>query len=94
MAPGCLRCCRPSRTERAFRQARHLLERETNINSIIKQHRYFKLAFKRLLSKNERRKLKDKTMFRIVDPDCTQDEEPSSSVALCGAADQTKVEQE
>lgn len=61
-------CCRASRAERAFEQARSLLEKETNINSIIKQNRYFKLAFKRLLSKSERRELKAETKFRIVNP--------------------------
>ena len=46
--PSCLKCCRLSRKERAFELARRLLEKEANINSIIKKHRYFQLALKRV----------------------------------------------
>lgn len=53
--------------------ARTMLEKETNIHDIIKQHRYFKLALKRLLPRTVRKQLKKKIKFRIVNPD-SQDE--------------------
>ena len=44
------------------------MSQETDIIDMIKSIRFFKLALKKLLSREERMKLKEKGRYRFVDP--------------------------
>ena len=65
--PKCIRC-RLSRTERAFKKGRKLLDQETNIVSIIKSRRFIAEALKVLLTKQQWEELIERSRFVAIDP--------------------------
>lgn len=68
LCPRRNRYCRLSEKEKTFAAARNLLEKETNINSIVKNQRFFKLALKLLVPKAKLRALKIESRYKTVFP--------------------------
>ena len=52
-------CCKRNEKEQGIEMAIRAIGKETDIISIIRSRRYFTLALKKLLSRTERRKLKE-----------------------------------
>ena len=50
-------------------KAREALNKEINIVSIVRQLRFFKLAYHELLPKEARKKLKKQSRYVLIDPD-------------------------
>ena len=55
--------------QRGIAFALEAMTQETDIIDMIKSIRFFKLALKKLLSREERMSLKEKGRYRFVDPD-------------------------
>ena len=66
--PKCLVCCRQDYKQRGIAFAIEAMSQETDIIDMIKSIRFFKLALKKLLSKEERMKLKERGRYRFIDP--------------------------
>ncbi len=66
----CQRLCHTTdRLERGFELGRSMLEKETNIIEIVKSRRYLSQAVRLLLSKEQRKKLRERSRYLIVNPD-------------------------
>ena len=63
----CLKaCCKQDQSENGFLQGRELLEKETNICEIIKSRRYFNKALNFLLTKRQRKYLRERTRYVML----------------------------
>ena len=71
--PGCLRCCKESRQERAIKKAITEMDQEIDIIEMIKSRRFYKMAFRKLLSDKERMDLKERSRYIMIDPDSGED---------------------
>ena len=67
--PKCLVCCKKGRRKRGIQKARAALEKEIDVLELVKSMRFFRMAIKRLLSKDEISKLKERSQFFTIDPD-------------------------
>ena len=65
----CKKCCEPNRLDGAFQKARIKMLQEINIIEIIKSRRLQGAALKILLTKQQRRKLKEQSRYLAIDPD-------------------------
>ena len=68
--------------QRGIAFALEAMTQETDIIDMIKSIRFFKLALKKLLSREERMSLKEKGRYRFMDPDTFINERFGSEVQL------------
>ena len=62
---------------RGIEKARNKMLSETNIVKIVESRRYFLTAFKFLLSKKNRKLMKERSRYITVDPDDSSDSDPN-----------------
>ena len=67
--PKCLVCWKKGRRKRGIQKARAALEKEIDVLELVKSMRFFRMAIKRLLSKDEISKLKERSQFFTINPD-------------------------
>ena len=75
LLPNFCICCKRARKEVAMQKARDKLASETNIVGIIRATRYMEIALRQLIPAQELRKLKEKALYKTIDPDASEDEE-------------------
>ena len=78
--PGCVKCCKESRQDRAIKKAISEMDKEIDIIEMIKSRRFFKLAFRKLLSDKDRMDLKERSRYIIIDPDSGEDMKKSQEL--------------
>ena len=79
--PSMFTCCKPDWRRRSFEMMREKIEKEINIVNIVQSRRYFNLALEELLTYDQRRKLREKSRYIVVDPSSDfQQEDKHTSV--------------
>ena len=74
--PACLcKCYKPNRKEKTFQLARVAMQKEINIIEILKSRRYVNAAIKSLLPRNQRKKLKERSRYIVINPEKEADKE-------------------
>ena len=66
--PSCCQCCMSHPRDKAFAMGREKYEEETNIIEITRQRRYFNMAFKLLLTKRQRKRLRERSKYLLLNP--------------------------
>ena len=72
--PKKLVCCKKNRKERAIAKAIKEMDDEIDIIEMIKSRRFFKKAFRELMTAEKRMKLKEKSRYIMIDPDSDDEE--------------------
>ena len=67
-------CCPKSRPKKGLYKALATMDTETNIIKIVKSRRYFKHALRILLTRKQRRELKERSRYTTIDPGSSTDE--------------------
>ena len=82
LLPNCLHrmsaCCQPDRRTRAFAIARTKLSHETNAFDFIRQKRYVNAALNILLSKKERKRLREDSRYEVISKEIMRDSAKNS----------------
>ena len=65
----CCRCIRPSKKDQLFEEARERLQKELDLVGILKQLRFFQIAFRSVLSPKAILLLKEKSEKLLLDVD-------------------------
>ena len=66
--PNFCQCLRKNRLDKSLIQGRTKLEKETNIIDLIKEKRYFNASLKLLLTRKQRKRLKERTRYLMLNP--------------------------
>ena len=67
---------------RGIQKAREKIQNETNIIKIVESRRYFQTALKFLLSKKNRKLMKERSRYITVDPDRSSDSDPENELEM------------
>ena len=65
-------CCRRTRQQQVMNLARKALIKEIDVVELIRMHRYFNRVVEKVLSQDDRAKLRKEESFKIIDPDKQQ----------------------